>query len=231
LQLRIKKILSGVILPILLLVSISGCNFWNNKGRSNQTQNPENESEISANIPFSTKEPKNFQAEIIINSFSDEQKSTQKYFIARKAGNSRQTFYRGGEKQRSVLRTAENKTYLINHQTKTYRQLAPAKATAFSDDQLIKSLTSKWLNEKSPASFEKLNTEKGLTKYRVNFEVSGRSEIFIYVDEKLKLPVKQEFFSIRQNKKTLTYQMEIKNFKTEVADEVFELARSLNIDQ
>ena len=225
-QLITLKSLSFFILPVFLLAGISGCGLWKDLGRSDSADNSEIDSKLSTNIPFSTKEPEIFQAEIVINSFLNGAKSEQRYFIARRDGNSLQTFYKGSENERSILRTAENKVFLINHQAKTYRELSANKLVAFSDDKLIKSLTSKWLNEKTSARFEKLETEKELTKYRVKLEDSTNTEVFIYVDEKIKLPVKQEFFSIRENKKTLTYQLEIKNFKPEAGEEMFELPKN-----
>lgn len=223
LRLRTLKSLSFFILPVFLLAGISGCGLWKDPGKFDSATDPEIDSAISTNIPFSTKEPENFQAEIIISSFIKEQKSEQRYLIARQNGNSLQTSYKGSEKERSILRTAENKTYLINHQTRSYRELTSGRGSAFSDDKLIKSLTSKWLNEKTSAKFEKAGTEKELTKYLVKFDDSTKTEVFIYVDEKLKIPVKQEFFSLYENKKTLTYRMEIKNFKSKANEELFKL--------
>ncbi len=212
-------------LSIFILANVSSCSLWNRISNSDSDKNPKNNSKASANIPFSTKEPESFQAEIIVNTFINGEKNEQKYFIARKNGNSLQKFYAGSQNERSILRTAENKTFLINYQAKNYREIDSAKAPTFSEEKFIKNLTSKWLNEKASTTFEKFGAENNLTKYLVKFEDAKKSEVFIFVDEKLKLPVKQEFYSITENKKTLTFLLEMKNFKTEVDENLFELPK------
>lgn len=181
--------------------------------------------EIHTNIPFSTEEPENFQAEIITSSFANGVESEQNYFIAKSGAASLQKFNAGSKNEQSFLRTFENKTFLINKAAKNYREISKEKSDAFASDSLIENLTSKWLNEKDSVSFKKSGTENGLTKYRVKSEDSKDSEVLIYVDEKLKLPVKQEFYDVSNNRKTLKFSFELKNFKPQAEKILFELPK------
>jgi outer membrane lipoprotein-sorting protein len=72
-----------------------------------------------------------------------------------------------------------------------------------------------------------LGTENNLTKYRVRMgdAENPNSEILIYVDEQIKLPVRQEFYSTSGEQKTLTFAVELKNFKTEADEKLFEVPK------
>ena len=94
-----------------------------------------------------------------------------------------------------------------------------------SSNQWKSFLTTKWLNQKNSAKFEKVDTENNLTKYLVKLEDSITSEVLIFIDEKIPFPVKQEFYSISDSEKVLTMSFEIKNYKTEVEDKLFELPK------
>lgn len=215
---------------MIILANFSACSFWQSADNSDSLKDSGIIAEISSNIPFSTEEPKNFQGEIVVASIIDSEKSEQKYFIAKSGKQSLQKFSVGKNDERWVLRTSEDKLYFINHQTKNYREISNEGANAFSGDSLIKNLTSKWLNEKAAASFEKLGTEENVTKYRVNFEDAENTEILIFVDEKIKLPVRQEFYSVAgEDKKTLTYSIEIKNFKRQADGELFKLPKNYKL--
>ncbi len=220
------KSLKFACLPIFLLANFSACSFWQTADNSNSLKDSELIAEVLTDIPFSTKEPENFQAEIVVSGFTDGGKTEQNYFIAKSGEKSLQKFYAGSENERSILRRDENEIFLINNELKNYREISGKNSDAFSDDSLIKNLTSKLLNEKASAGFEKLGTQENLTKYRVKFEDAKNSEIIIFVDEKIKLPVKQEFYSVAGDKKTLTYQIEIKNFKPQADDKLFELPKN-----
>jgi hypothetical protein len=81
------------------------------------------------------------------------------------------------------------------------------------------------LNQKIPAIFENLGSEAGLLKFRVKLgePYNNTSEILIYVDESLKLPIKQQFYSINGEQRTLTFSVEMKDFKFETDEKFFEL--------
>jgi hypothetical protein len=88
-------------------------------------------------------------------------------------------------------------------------------------------LAIEWLNEKRGAAFENLGKENGLTKYlaRLRDVPNINSEILIYIDENLKIPVKQEFYTINGEQKILVFSMELQNLKLETDDKLFELPK------
>jgi hypothetical protein len=54
---------------------------------------------------------------------------------------------------------------------------------------------------------------------------AGKSEIIIYVDEKIGLPVKQEFYGIGDGQKNLTLSVELRNFSLQTQAKHFELPK------
>ena len=217
-----KKSVTLFILPFMLSAFVSACNFWQSTDNSNSTPQVDFPPS-SAQIPFSNKEPEIFQTEIVISNFINGQKTERKYFIAKNGNKFVQKFDTDNENGRTFLRTGDKKMILINHESKTYREISGDQAETFSDDSLIKNLTSKWLNEKTSATFEQMETENDLSKYRVNFEDANNSEVLIFVNENLKLPVRQEFYSVAGDKKDLLYSIELQNFKTETDADLFDL--------
>jgi hypothetical protein len=121
----------------------------------------------------------------------------------------------------SVLQTADGKTFFINNEKKSYqeKQIQPEP----SNNELGEFLTTDWLNQKTDAVFENLGAENNLTKYRVRLAGSNVSEILIFVDENLKLPVKQEFYSVAGEQRTVTFSVELKNFLTSTDENLFKL--------
>jgi len=53
------------------------------------------------------------------------------------------------------------------------------------------------------------------------------SEILIYIDPTVGIPVKQEFFSVHDEQKTLQYTVELQNIVLEVEDSLFEIPKDL----
>nr|MBA3785331.1 hypothetical protein [Acidobacteriota bacterium] len=86
-------------------------------------------------------------------------------------------------------------------------------------------LTAGWSNQKAGAKFERLGAENNFVKYLVSLDETKKSEIIISVDEKIGLPVKQEFYSMSNGQKTLTLTMEIKNFSLQTEAKYFEVPK------
>lgn len=216
----------GILFLAAFLAAASGaaCGFWQS---SEETERAEEDSfaERSSDIPFSTKEPENFQAEIVVTSFAEAGAVEEAYFIARRGKSSLQKFdaRQSSRSARAFLRTADDRTFLIDYGSKSFREISAADSKVFSDDALIKNLTSKWLNEKASVTFEKAGTEKNLTKYRAWFAGGENSEVLIYVDENIKLPVRQEFYTRAGEEKILKYKFEIRNFKPAAAENLFKV--------
>ncbi len=188
-----------------LLLMCASCKFF--QSSNTETPKPFTPEEIKNDIPFSTKEPKVFQAEIVITANGTENKK----FIAR-SGNSRRFDYNFGAKnQVSVIQT--DKIFTILKDKKIYTETVLSSDVPTQND-----FTGEWLNAKTNAEFTKTGTANGLTQYSANF---GNSEILISVDETTNLPMRQEFYSIENGQKTLTMTIELKNFKAEAANDLF----------
>jgi hypothetical protein len=202
----------------------SSCSFWQSKNDKNKMQ--DSDSEIQTNIPFSTKEPEIFQAEIITATILNGKRNEQKYFLAKKGEKHLTAMNVGSSNETAILNLSENKSFVINHSAKTYRKSEPSSnSIESSSNQWKQFLVTKWLNEGAKSKFEKIGTENNLTKHLVKLDNSTNSEVTIFVDEKVPFPVKQEFYSITNGKKVLTMSVEVKNYKIVVDDKLFELPK------
>lgn len=171
--------------------------------------------EIKTGIPFATKEPDVFQADLIVAANGAE----RKYTVARNGKNRLTIFNRGTDNEISLLQTADGESFVINLAKKTYTENASGGKNGSSD--LTQYLTTEWLNQRTEAVFTNLGAENGLTKFEVKLAESGDSEIVVYFDENLQMPVKQEFYSVAGGQKTLTFTVEMKNFKTQTDENLF----------
>lgn len=207
---------------IFALLICSSCSIWQSAENTNSP--PHIIEQIKTGIPFENKEPDTFQTEIVVTNFLNGEKTERRYFLARNGAQRLTVFNRGESSETSVLQAADGKTFFINNEKKSYRekQIQPER----SGNELDEFLTTGWLNQKTDAVYENLGTEDNLTKYRVRLADSNVSEILIFVDESLKLPVKQEFYSMISEQKTLLYSVELKNFSLQTEDKLFELPKN-----
>ena len=164
--------------------------------------------ETTAEFPFPSKEPEDFQAELVITAGG----STQTTRIARK-GDLRRTDYRfGTPEQYSVMHS--DRGYLISEPERIYAFETPDNAeTAPPDVSLFEA--------RSYTEFEEIGKDGAIKTFRAKPENSGSTEILIYVDENIGMPVKQEFYSIRGNDRVLQYTSEIRNFQTGSDESLF----------
>ncbi len=210
-------------IKIVLVISLalmlnSACRFFGGGGTKTDPDSPV--AEVQTNVPFKTQEPETFQAEIVVSNYIDGKKTKRRYFIAKKGIKSLITFDYGTKNEKANLQIDETTSYLIDRKQKTLKKRTRAANTA-DGDELKNFLTTKWLNEKVGARFEDLGAADNLASYRVTLGDSNNSEVLIFIDEKLNIPVKQEFYSVAQNERVLNYSVEVKDVKTEVSDEVF----------
>ncbi|MCB1024169.1 MAG: hypothetical protein KDB79_07260 [Acidobacteria bacterium] len=172
--------------------------------------------------PFPTKEPDIFQTEIIVSTFFGQTRSEKKYFLAKKDGATLYVFNYGEKDETAILEKADGKSFVLKKGAKTFAPRGKKEGAAETGD-LQHFLTTKWLNEKKTSKFEDLGAKNGLRKYRVTIDDNSGSEIFVFFDEKLKIPVKQEFYSATGGQKQLSYTVELKNIKTEADAKLFEI--------
>ncbi len=209
-----------LLVAFFIAIHFSACGF--KKTEDTKPVSQTNASEAQTSIPFSNKEPKTFQTEVIVTTLINDKKIEKKYFIARDGDKRFIAFNYKSENETAILQTESNKNYLIKRKDKTYLERIPTVSNS-GKNKLQNFLTTKWLNEKKEVSFEKMETLNNQTKFRAKFEDSKNTEIFIYVDEKLGLPIKQEFFTILKDKRIKTMSVEFSNFKLETDAAVFEL--------
>jgi hypothetical protein len=197
----------------LIFLLFSACRFWQTGGGETSDKPPAVSEDLKSEIPFSTKEPEQFQAEIVVTANETERKT----FVARSGANRRYDFNFGAKNQLTNLQTDKN--YLILNEKKLYTETGPAQT--FPTDDWTNFLTTEWLSQNRDTSFEKLETTDNLTKYRVKIGAGDNSEILIWVDETAGLPVKQEFYGTTNGQKTLTYSVELKNLKLQTDENLF----------
>ena len=197
----------------LIFLLFSACRFWQTGGGETSNKTPVISEELKSEIPFSTKEPEQFQTEIVVTANETERKT----FVARKGANRRYDFNFGAKSQLTNLQTDKN--YLILNEKKIYAETGAAQMV--STDDWANFLTTEWLSEKQNAKFEKLETIDTLTTYRVRPGESISSEMLISVDEQLGLPIRQQFYSITDGQNILTYTVELKNLKLQTDENLF----------
>ena len=167
-------------------------------------------------IPFETKEPENYQADLIIKTGGIE----SKIFTARNGADTRVDYYAGENQPTSHIRRADGTSFLILNDEKIYAESVAAQTlanAAQTSNEVADFLNNEWLNAKADARFTSLGVENGLTRYRVGLNESADAEIIVYINESFRLPFRQEFYSVRGTERTLTYSVEMRNFKL-VAD-------------
>lgn len=200
---------------VFALAMPSACRYCQKKGSETPTPTPFVAEELKSEIPFSTKEPEIFQVEIVMTAASGE----NKIFMARSGANRRYDYNVGGKNQVVLLETDKN--YSLFPVKKIFTENAAndyAPPEAWTDF-----LTNRWLNAKTDVRFFSEGTENNLAKYRVTFgdAENAKSESLVFVDETVNLPVRQEFYSLSGEEKTLTMTIEFRNLKLEADDELF----------
>lgn len=213
--------LSKILFASIFLFCTTSCSFWQTAKNTNSSDLKISD-EAKSDIPFESKEPDIFQTEIVITNFSNDEKTEKVYFIARSGNKTLTVFNRGAKTENSVLNDGA-KRYFINGETKTFRENQTVSGGNSTSDETLEFLTTEWLNRKTAASFEKLETENNLTNYRVRLNDAAASEIILTFDETIKLPVKQEFYRILNEAKILTMTIEMKNFQTSADENIFVL--------
>jgi hypothetical protein len=193
---------------LLLLSSTAGCGLL----RSNENTAGSIVEEPTSRFPFKTKEPENFQCEIIETAGE----TVRRKRLSKKGTSRRVDFDPGEEEHRAVLQT--DKEYLINIGRGIY-----AENTSASAGGQFSELTNELLNTFHRSEFEETGRDGSLVRYIVRSADSEMSEIVVHYDESIGLPVKQEFFSIEGGGRTLQFTVEIINFKSDLDADIFSI--------
>jgi hypothetical protein len=205
------KIFAPVLLVVLLL---SACS----RGHEDDDIPSPPVAEVQSDIPFSAKEPVEFEAEIVVTS---DLHTTLSYY-ARKGGRWRYDFF-VGDRRFSIVQ-AET-LYSIDHERKLYAEGTAGNGLQ-NEPEFVNDMTFGLLKRRIYSSYEKLAAEGDVTKYRVTAGDSAGAETVIHYDESLGLIVKQEFGRTSSDTDAIPTAMltfELKNIRLEVHDSVFEL--------
>ncbi len=208
-------------IKFLFVLAVSGgcsCGYW--RGETNATPaapTPFVAAELKSDVPFATKEPDEYQTEIVITGADGVE---EKIFAAKSGANSLLVFDFQTKNEISMLRVGESQKLIVARHQKICAE--NKNEAAAPRDSASDFLTAELINQSLGARFEPLGAADDLVKYRANFDDAKNSEIVIYVDEKIGLPVKQEFYGIAGEQKILTLTMELKNFKRRADAGIFE---------
>jgi hypothetical protein len=83
-------------------------------------------------------------------------------------------------------------------------------------------VTTSLLNTKTYTEYTKVGeTVRGLVRYRAKPFGSDNSAVYLDIDPAVGFPVRQEFYSLAGGTEALQYTMEVRNFSTEAADDLF----------
>ena len=209
---------------VLIFFSTIACGWL---GGSNNTAVPVTK-EPKGRFPFKTKEPENFQCEIVETAGD----SVRRKRVAKKGNWRRVDFDFGERSQRALLQT--EREYVLDFNRRAYIETPRPTGGQFSQ------LTHELLNTGEHSSFEEIGRDEKIVHYLVRFSNSRSDEVIVHYDESIGLPVKQEYFSHDGGERILRFTVELVNFTTEPDPDAFlvpngfrkvsedELLRSLN---
>jgi hypothetical protein len=198
-------------------MSVQSCGFWQGKSDTAASPTPFVAGELKSAIPFSSKEPDVYQTEIVVTANGIEDVT----LAARNRENRLMIFDYQTDLEISILHLGDGETFIIAPRRKIYAQKEFAAKSANANDFF----TAEWLNQKADAKFETLGRENDFMIYRVILDDAVSSEIIIFVDEKIGLPIKQEFYNIRDGQKVLISKVELRNFTLQADAKLFEVPK------
>ena len=200
-------------LAIILIMTSAGCGIPRSAEHSSAPT-----PEVPRNrFPFSTKEPENFQCQIVETAGG----IVRRKRIAKKGAWRRVDFDFGDRSQRAVLQT--DKEYLIDVSRAVYaeRPVSPGGADQFAD------ITHELLNLGQPSEFEEASRDGSVVRYTVRPADGTSSEIIVEYDESIGMPLKQQFYSIEDTQRVLRFTVEVSDFRNEPDAEIFSLPPGL----
>jgi hypothetical protein len=193
----------------ICVVSIvfSGCSLW----RGNENTQVSLASGTKSEVPFATSEPDVFQTQIVIRSGGTD----RRMFLARDHDKRRIDYDIDTDNHRAVI--FSDKQYLLFFKRKAYRE-QPLSAAAPAE---YESLTSSMLTRRDYSQFDEVDREGPVIQFRARINESAVSEVTIFFDESIGIPIREEFYSILGDQRTLQYSVELKDFGTTVDPELF----------
>jgi outer membrane lipoprotein-sorting protein len=192
-------------------IVFAGCSYW----RSDQNAQTALPSSPTSAFPFSLRAPEIFQAEIVIRTGENE----RQIFVARSGDRRRIDYDVGTGNHRAVILT--DKEYLLSFKRKEFSE-RPLSENLSSVDA---TLTGHLLNVHHFSDLEEVSRDGSVIQYIARMNDSASSEVMIFFDQTIGLPVKQEFYAIEGETRTLQYTFELRGFKTDIDDSVFQIGK------
>ena len=186
----------------------AGCSLW----RSNENTTSFAASQPRTELPFSTREPDVFQADVVVRTGDVERRIS----LARDGAKRRIDYDPDTDQHRALLVT--DKEYTIDFKSKRLTESEPSPAGS-AQNELLAHL----LHVRNFTEFEEIGREGNVVQFRARINERKASEVVIFFDESIGLPVKQEFYSLESDQRLLRYTVELRNFKKEVDAGVFDV--------
>lgn len=191
-----------------LLLSLAACRSWQTADKPDTLRG-----EAANEIPFSTKTPEIFQTQVVVTARG----VIQKYFMARAGDRWRIDYSVGEPNERSVIQNSGE--YYVSFPKKIFAEKALTQGETVAPDDVMSGL----LYHKPNADFEKTGHANNITTYRVKFDDALSSDVLIYVNDDIGVPVKQEFYNINGDQRTLEYSVELQDLKLTAEDDLFRI--------
>ena len=189
---------------LLLPLIFAGCSFWRNADNTSLAA-PAKKSAF----PFSTHEPDTFQTDIVIRTGEAERHIT----IARDGEKRRIDYDVDTDAHRAVI--VSDKEYAIDFKRKQIRE------RELSGSGTLRKEVAGFLNVRDYVEFEEVAQQGSIHEYRGRINESDASQVSIFFDESIGLPVRQEFYSVNGDERKLQYSVELRDFRREVDPSVF----------
>ncbi len=161
-------------------------------------------------LPFKFEEPNTYTLEMAVTADGIERVTR----ISRDGARWRYDHGFGSGHQFGSIRGERN--FLIDDRRKLYAEIAPRPDAAAEP-------LGTWYLSRPDVVFENLGSENGRMRYRVKIDGETTSEIIVYVDDTLKIPVRQEFFSLAGGRRELQYSVEVRKFSPEPDRTLFDI--------
>src|SRR5688572_12044689 len=190
----------------ILSFFFAGCSLWQ------RDENPTTTFALPSRneFPFATREPEIFQVEIVSRAGDIERRMA----VARNGDQRRVDYDVGSENHRALLTT--DKEYVVFFKRMIYTE-RPLSASGPPGDETASHL----LNTRDYTDFAELGREGSVVRFRARINESAASDVVIFFDEAIGLPVRQEFYKVSGEDRELKYSVELRNFRTEVDTAMF----------
>ena len=189
---------------LLLPLIFAGCSFWRSADDTSLAAPPK-----KSEFPFSTHEPDTFQTEVVIRTGEIERRIT----IARDGEKRRIDYDVDTDAHRAVI--VSDKEYAIDFKRKQISE------RELSGSGTLRKEVAGFLNVRDYADFEEVGQQGSIREYHGRINESDASEVSVFFDESIGLPVRQEFYSVNGDERKLQYSVELRDFRREVDPSVF----------